>query len=149
MPNGSLTWHDREFAQLTTSELYAIIALRERVFVVEQRCAYLDADGLDQRAMHVWATSGGAMVAYLRLLPPGARFSEHSIGRVIVAPEFRGSGLGRELMLRGMALVRVAAIRISAQAHLEKFYSDLGFTRVSDVYDEDGISHIEMLHAES
>jgi len=139
-------WHDRAFDELTVHELYAILALRERVFVVEQQCAYLDADGLDLTARHLWATADdGAIHAYLRIVPAGVKFPEVAIGRVITAPEARGTGLGRELMERGIAAVGAQPIRIGAQAHLEKFYGSLGFTRVSDVYDEDGIPHIEML----
>ena len=141
-----MRWHDRAFDELTVHELYAIIALRERVFVVEQQCAYLDADGVDLVSRHLWATADdGALHAYLRIVPAGVRFPEVAIGRVITAPEARGTGLGRELMERGIAAVGARPIRIGAQAHLEKFYGSLGFTAVSPVYDEDGIPHIEML----
>jgi ElaA protein len=140
-----LTWHERAFDELTTGELYAIVALRERVFVVEQACAYLDADGLDPRCRHLWAQDGGEIVAYLRLIPAGVKYDEGAIGRVIVAQRMRGTGLGRELMRRGLAAAGAVPVRLGAQAHLEKFYADLGFRRVSDVYDEDGIPHIEML----
>ena len=149
MPGVDLTWHVRTFAELTVAELYAIIALRERVFVVEQRCAYQDADGLDPVSRHVWADRGGAIVAYLRIVPAGVKFAELSIGRVITAAEARGTGLGRELMKRGIAAAGRVPIRIGAQAHLEKFYGELGFVRASDVYDEDGIPHIEMTRVAS
>jgi len=140
-----LTWHLRRFAELTTVELYAIMALRQQVFVVEQKCAYLDADDLDQVSTHLWAERGGAIAAYLRIVPAGAKFDELSIGRVITAPAARGSGLGRELMKRGIAAAGAVPIRLGAQAHLERFYADLGFVRASDVYDEDGIPHVEMV----
>jgi ElaA protein len=140
-----LTWHDRAFDELTRDELYAIIALREQVFVVEQRCAYLDADGVDPRCRHLWAHDGREIVAYLRLVPPGVNYDETAIGRVIVAQRMRGTGLGRELMRRGLAAAGAVPVRLGAQAHLERFYTDLGFRRVSDVYDEDGIPHIQML----
>ena len=139
-----LRWHDRTFGELTTNELYAITQLRERVFVVEQRCVYLDADGVDLLSRHVWADEAGALRAYLRIVPAGMKFVELSIGRVIIAPEARGTGLGKELMRRGIEGAAGAPIRIGAQAHLEKFYGDLGFQRASDPYDEDGIMHIEM-----
>jgi ElaA protein len=142
-----LAWHDRAFAELSVPELYAIVRLRERVFVVEQRCVYLDADGLDPASRHVFATRDGDVVAYLRVLPPGARFAERSIGRVVIAPEVRGTGLGRELMRRALVAHGDVSIRIAAQAHLEAFYSRLGFLRVSDVFDEDGIPHVEMLRS--
>src|SRR5262249_48722402 len=140
-----LVWHDRAFAELTTAELYAIIALRERVFVVEQACAYLDADGVDVVARHLWAARAGAIVAYCRIVPAGAKFAEPSMGRVITAPETRGTGLGKELMRRALAAVGPVAIRIGAQAHLERFYTELGFERASEPYDEDGIPHVEMV----
>jgi ElaA protein len=144
-----LVWHDRAFAELSLPELYAIVNLRERVFVVEQRCVYLDADGLDPVARHVFAmTSGGPrVVSYLRVLPAGTRFPEVSIGRVVVAPEVRGSGLGRELMRRALAAHGEVAIRLAAQAHLEAFYASLGFRRASELFDEDGIPHLEMLRS--
>jgi ElaA protein len=141
------TWLVRTFDELTTAQLYAITQLRERVFVVEQNCVYLDADGADPKCRHLWAEQGGAIVAYLRIVPAGLKFDETSIGRVIVAPEGRGTGLGKELMRRGIAACGAGPIRLGAQAHLEKFYGDLGFVRASDVYDEDGIPHIEMVRA--
>lgn len=140
-----LRWHERTFTELTTAQLYAIVQLRESVFVVEQNCVYQDADGLDPVSRHLWAERDGAIAAYLRIVPAGVKFPEVSIGRVITAPAARGSGLGRELMKRGIAACGGAAIHIGAQAHLEKFYGELGFQRASDVYDEDGIPHIEMI----
>src|SRR3954463_15107092 len=95
------TWFVRQFTELTVTQLYAITQLRERVFVVEQNCVYLDADGADPKCRHLWAEQGGAIVAYLRIVPAGLKFDETSIGRVIVAPEGRGTGLGKELMRRG------------------------------------------------
>ena len=153
----NLRWRDAAFAELTTAELHAIYALRARVFVVEQACAYQDVDDLDLVARHVWAehraepaersAGGGRIAAYLRIVPAGAKFAEASIGRVVTAPEARGAGLARELMQRGLALAGGAPLRIGAQAYLERFYTGLGFVRVSDVYDEDGIPHIEMTRA--
>jgi ElaA protein len=142
-----LTWHESPFDALSVHQLYAIMVLRQRVFVVEQTCAYLDADGADAPSRHLWAEHRGDIVAYARIVPAGLRFAELSIGRVITAPETRGTGLGRELMRRAIATCGAVPIRLSAQAHLERFYSELGFVRASDVYDEDGIPHIEMLRA--
>jgi len=142
------SWHDRAFAELTVRELYSITALRERVFVVEQNCVYLDADGADPQCRHLWAEDETrAIHAYCRLVPAGVKFPEASIGRVITASEARGQGLGKELMERAIAALGAIPIRIGAQAHLEKFYGELGFVRASAPYDEDGIPHIEMLRA--
>src|SRR5262245_41236925 len=129
-----LTWHVRSFDELSVHQLYAIVSLRERVFVVEQHCAYLDADGVDPAARHLWAERAPlSIVAYVRIVPAGIKFDELSIGRVITAPEARGTGLGRELMLRAIAATGDVPIRLGAQAHLERFYNQLGFVRVSDV----------------
>lgn len=142
-----LTWHERGFDELTTRQLYAIMALRSEVFVVEQRCPYQDADGIDPYSRHLWAErDDGEIVAYLRIVPAGVKFAELSLGRVITSGKVRGTGVGRELMRRGIAAVGdETAIRIGAQAYLERFYAGLGFVRVSEVYDEDGIPHIDML----
>ncbi len=141
-----MRWHDKRFVELTVDELYEIVALREAVFVVEQTCPYQDADGLDPKCRHLWGTADdGEIDAYCRIVPAGDKFAEVSIGRVITSARARGTGLGKELMRRGIAACGPGPIRIGAQAHLEKFYGDLGFVRASDLYDEDGIPHIEML----
>ena len=140
-----LRWREESFARLTPAELYAICALRQRVFVVEQSCVYVDADGYDPPSRHLWAAREGVLHGYLRIVPAGVKFAEVSLGRVVTAPEARGAGLGRELVRRGLASVGAVAVRIGAQAHLEKFYGELGFARASEVYDEDGIPHIEMV----
>lgn len=145
------TEHEKAFAELTVDELYAILALRQEVFVVEQACAYLDCDGLDRVARHLWTARGAGdeVVAYARILPPGAKFEEASLGRVITASSARRTGAGRVIVARAIAAIEHSwgrgAIRISAQSYLERFYRELGFERVGAEYLEDGIPHIEML----
>lgn len=148
--DGGMDWRWRRYCDLSTDELYAILSLRQTVFVVEQQCPYLDADGLDQDGWHLLGVDDrGKLVAYLRVLAPGARFNDPSIGRVIVLPELRGRGIGREIMLRGLRKVEELhpgkSICMYAQAYLEGFYSDLGFERHGEPYDEDGISHVDMI----
>ncbi|MES3008257.1 MAG: GNAT family N-acetyltransferase [Pseudomonadota bacterium] len=146
-----IKWITREFAALSAEQLYQILQLRQQVFVVEQQCVYLDADGLDQEAVHVFATLEEQVVACCRLLPPGLKYGEAAIGRVCNAQAQRGTGLGRELMRKALALCDERypgqGVRISAQHHLQHFYSSVGFVAVSAPYDEDGIPHIEMLRA--
>lgn len=119
------------------------------MFVVEQRCAYLDADGLDPRCRHGLGVARGELVACARLVPPGAAYDEPSIGRVVTAPEVRGRGLGRALMREAIAAARRAYpgrdVRIGAQRYLEAFYRSLGFVPSGAPYDEDGIPHLPML----
>jgi ElaA protein len=147
----ALVWRCVPFDSLTPRELDRIYAARQRVFAVEQSCAYLDADGCDQLAHHLfaWAPAVAEPIAYARLLAPGAKYSDASIGRVLTRFDARGSGLGRELMERAMTLVEtiwpVTAVRISAQTRLEGFYASLGFIAVGAPYLEDGIDHTEML----
>lgn len=140
-----LFWRDCAFGELSVDQLYKIVALRERVFVVEQACVYLDADGYDPASRHLWTEHEGEIHAYLRIVPAGAKFAELSLGRIITAPEARGTGLGKALVRRGVRAAGGVPIRIAAQAHLERFYGGFGFVRASDLYDEDGIPHVEML----
>lgn len=146
----TVTWKCVHFHDLTREELYAIMAARQSVFVVEQDCPYLDADGIDAECWHLLGLApNDTVLAYLRIIPPGARYAEPSIGRVLTTAEGRGKGFGRALMEEGIARLRSlypnAPIRISAQQYLEAFYYSLGFRPVSEPYDEDGIPHVEML----
>jgi ElaA protein len=147
----SIEWEWSRLADLSVRQLYTIVAAREAVFVVEQTCAYQELDGLDFEAEHLIGWSGAEVAAYLRVLGPGTRFAEPSIGRVLTTRNYRSLGLGREMMK--LALERVDrryagdATRISAQAHLQPFYSSFGFAAASEHYLEDGIPHLEMLRA--
>ena len=143
-------WVWRSFQELTPDELYDILALRQTVFVVEQDCAYLDADGWDRRSRHLYKRdASGLLVAYLRLVEPGVKYAEPSIGRVITHPRVRRTGLGRELMAEGLRGAAKhypgAAIRIGAQKWAERFYRSLGFESVGHEFIEDDIPHVEML----
>ena len=148
-PHERPTW--APFASLGGRDVHDLLGLRQEIFVVEQRCLYVDVDGLDPGARHLLVRDARSrsLLAALRVLAPGVRFAEVSIGRVVVRHEARGTGLGRALMAE--ALRRIEAedglrpIRLAAQAHLERFYASLGFERVSDGFDEDGIPHVEML----
>jgi ElaA protein len=148
----TLTWTLRAYDELSANELYALLEVRQRVFVVEQKCPYLDADGRDTSSWHLFGRSpGGELTAYLRIVAPGCRFPEPSIGRVLTHPDFRRRGYGKILMREGIRrcqrLFPGLPIRISAQAYLQRFYEELGFEsdREGDPYEEDGIPHIEML----
>ena len=144
-----MNWHWSRFHELGVDRLYDALALRCRVFILEQG-PYLDPDGLDRVAWHLLGhDEAGVLHAYLRVVDPGHKFDEPSIGRVITSPESRGIGLGRELVAEGVRRTLAAfpgqGIRISAQAHLERFYGGFGFVKVGEPYLEDDIPHIEML----
>jgi ElaA protein len=146
-------WQWSRMSALTAAEMYAALAARQQVFAVEQHCAFLDADGHDAHAWHLlgWADDQAApeLAAYLRVLDPGRKYEVPSIGRVLTVSPHRGTGLGRGLMVEGIARTRRAwpgrPIRIAAQRRLEAFYASLGFFAASTPYEEDGILHVDML----
>lgn len=148
----SVSFEVRPFVALSARDVYELLSLRARVFVVEQRCAYLDPDGRDLDALHVIGRHEGRIVACARILAPGARFEDaHAIGRIVVAPEHRGRGIARALLREAIDAIERAhgpvPIALSAQSHLERMYASFGFVRVGDPYDEDGIAHVDMVRA--
>lgn len=163
----TVRWQWTRFDELAPRDLYALLRARSEVFVVEQRCAFVDADGIDPHAWHLlgWVRPapgparepGGetaaaeVLAAYLRLIEPGRVFDEPSIGRVLTVAAFRRIGLGRPLMKEGLRksaeLYPDRALRIGAQRRLERFYLSMGFRTVSPPYSEDGIDHVQMLFA--
>ncbi|GAB3475238.1 GNAT family N-acetyltransferase [Polaromonas eurypsychrophila] len=144
-----LDWRAVPFDALCARDLYAVLQLRTEVFVIEQNCVFQDMDGTDHEAVHLLGNADGELVAYARCFPPGVKFSEASIGRVITRQALRGQGAGHVLMGQAVACVfehwGSQPIRIGAQARLEKFYLQDGFQVAGLPYIEDGIPHIEML----
>lgn len=152
-PGVGTTWTWRRFDALSGDDVYDLLALRSEIFVVEQQCVFLDADGHDRRSWHLLgrATRGpaaGSLVAYLRCIDAGVKGVEPSIGRVVVAAVARRTGFGRALMAEGIARSRRVwaghDIVINAQARLEAFYRSLGFATEGAPYVEDGIDHVAM-----
>jgi len=150
-PSVALDWRWCRFDELSVHELQYIYMARQQVFGVEQNCAYLDVDGYDERSHHLaaWSPQHRMPLAYARLVDPGLKYPEPSLGRVITSAPARGSGLGRELVRRAIAHAAKAfpgqGIRISAQSRLETFYQEVGFVVVGERYLEDGIPHTQML----
>ena len=144
-----LTWVFKPFAGLSLNELYAIMKLRQEVFIVEQNCPYLDADGKDLKSYHLMGYAGNELVAYSRIVKPGVSYEEVSIGRVVSSTKHRGLAYGRQLMAESIKQIEklygTVPIRIGAQQYLQKFYESFGFVREGEPYLEDGIPHIIML----
>ena len=90
------------------------------------------------------------IIAVTRILPQGISYEEVAIGRVVVHEEYRGTGLGNQLMADSMNFVRnkygEVPVRLSAQKHLENYYGNHGFKSTGKEYLEDGIPHVEMLY---
>ncbi len=145
-----IAFSSKTFQELTTQELYQILALRAEVFVVEQNCPYQDVDGKDLNSLHVLGYLDKQLVAYARVLAQGISYKEYaSIGRVVTAPSVRGKNHGGVLIDFSINVCNKnfpgQAVKISAQAHLEKFYNQHGFKATGESYLEDDIPHIGML----
>jgi ElaA protein len=152
----TVSWQVKHFRQLSVDELYDILKLRIDVFVVEQTCYYPDLDNIDkhQDTLHLFCYEQGKVSAYLRILAKGQSYDEYiSIGRVIVAEQARGTGMGNKLMVEALKVSQQyfpeERLKISAQEHLEKYYNNHGFERISAMYLEDNIPHIAMLQTNS
>lgn len=145
-----INWQNLHHSELTVPGLYALLALRCAVFVVEQNCPYLDIDGEDLvgENRHILGWKEGKLVAYARILKSENDLEPVVIGRVIVDASVRGERLGNQLMEQSLVACERQwpgkPIYLGAQAHLQAFYARFGFKPVTDVYDEDGIPHIGM-----
>ncbi len=146
---GAIKWQLSAFDALSVHELYELLQLRSEVFVLEQNCLFQDLDGVDAVALHLMGRSEDQLLAYARCLPPGTKFVEASIGRVVTQPQVRGSGLGHVLIEQALIAVGrtwgLQPIRIGAQAQLRDFYIDHGFADTGIRYVEDGIDHLQMI----
>ncbi|MNZ46759.1 putative acyltransferase [compost metagenome] len=146
----TVDWVCKHHSDLGKEQLYAILQLRTQVFVVEQKCAYQEVDGqdLESDTCHLMAWDGDRLVAYLRLLDPTSQGGDVVIGRVVIAADARGQGLGHELMEQALKqagkLWPDTPIYLSAQAHLQDYYGRYGFVVVGVEYLEDDIPHIGM-----
>ena len=144
-----IDWRFARFDELSPREIHDLYRARAAVFVVEQGCAFQDLDGADPECWHLLGHEGSELVAYARLVPPGVKFAEPSIGRVVTTQAARGTGRGRALMAEALARAEKLwpgrPIRIGAQHRLERFYEEFGFVTSSAPYDEDGILHVEMV----
>ncbi|MBU2864732.1 GNAT family N-acetyltransferase [Reinekea forsetii] len=148
-PSQDIIWQCVPFSALSAQTLYDVLALRIKVFCVEQNCPYQDPDGQDNQCWHVLAHMNGELVATARILPPELSYPDAcSIGRVACSETVRGQKVGQQLMRRAVdaceAYFPNHPIRIGAQRYLERFYSQFGFVTQGEPYLEDGIVHVTM-----
>ncbi|MGX9418203.1 GNAT family N-acetyltransferase [Vibrio sp. WJH972] len=134
---------------LSVMEFFEIIKARESVFVVEQQCPYQETDEMDRDSWHLAVSLNDELVAYVRVVDPGVKYAQPSIGRVMTLQPFRHLKIGRPLMNEAIRFTEHTfpklGIKIGAQVYLQGFYESLGFEAVSEPYDEDGILHLDML----
>lgn len=151
MSNIEFYWSRLE--NLSAPQFHAITLARQTVFIAEQHICCPDSDEHDTHCWHLTALHDGTLAAYLRVIDPGEKYPEPSIGRVLTTQAYRRTGLGKRIMQ--VAIANIAeiypsqAIRISAQSHLQPFYENLGFTSVGEEYLEEGVPHLEMLYIPS
>ena len=141
----------KDFKELSKVELYNILSLRNKVFIVEQNCPYQDSDGKDFESFHLMVKppDSDKVVAYLRIMVKDIDFDQNSISRVIVDKKYRGMGIARNMLNKAIEFIGNRSkeeIKLSAQEYLIYFYESLGFSVVSEIYLEDGIPHVEMIY---
>lgn len=141
-----MRWQIKTFAQMSATEMYGVMKLRQDVFIVEQMCPFPDLDNKDVHCHHLWAEHEQEIVAYLRLVPPSLLDEQAvSFGRVCTAPSARSGGIGRELVLNGLVELKRLypewRCEIGAQTYLTSFYQSVGFRIHGEPYLEDGIPH--------
>ena len=157
LPKG-INLHIRNFADLSTSELYEILKARYAVFTQEQGIIYLDEDNIDYIATHVFLTRGTEVIAYARLFrektettfDPGkyelvSNDAIFCIGRMLTT--VRGQGLGVRLMASILAEAKrqgARTIRLHAQTHAVPFYERFGFHPLGEPFLEANLPHILM-----
>ena len=140
-------WHN--FDSISKEELYDVLSLRQRVFIIEQDCFYEDLDYSDQEANHILLYKDNNLIGYSRVFPPGIKYDAASIGRIVVDDKFRGMEYGKMITTESIEFIKnnfsKSDISISAQFRLVHFYENLGFKIEGSVYLEDNIDHIKMV----
>ena len=139
-------WHN--FDTISKEELYDVLSLRQRVFIIEQDCFYEDLDYSDQDANHLLLYKDNKLIGYSRVFQPGIKYDAASIGRIVTDLDYRGRGYGKSITQEAIQFLKNnfpgSDISISAQYRLVNFYKDLGFEIEGEVYLEDNIDHIKM-----
>ena len=132
-------------------ELNLSFALRIEVFVKEQKVPIeLELDDKDHsdNTVHIGYFHEDNLIGVARLIDMDKDVIH--IGRVVIDKEYRGQGIGRELIIgceniAQQILKRKTIIELSAQIQAENFYKSLGYNRINDkIYLDAGIEHVDM-----
>lgn len=133
----------KPFDELTRRQLYELMVLRNRVFVVEQEItAEPEIDGRDTDADHALMRLDGELIGTVRILRENTPLK---VGRVAVARSERGRGLGSEMMRAVGEYLGDRPAKLHAQSHLEQWYRRLGWRREGPEFQEAGIPHVAMV----
>lgn len=147
-----LNWQFKHFNDLSLNEFHDIVALRIKVFIIEQNCPYQELDGKDKKSYHLICRDGeGDVVGTMRIMPKDVAFKEIGFGRIVLDEKQRGVQRGRQLMEEAMAFCKAefgdVPVYLSAQKYLESFYNKHNFFSTGKEYLEDGIPHVEMAYS--
>ncbi|MHB8259432.1 MAG: GNAT family N-acetyltransferase [Bacteroidia bacterium] len=139
----------KTFDKLSVNELYDFLHLRQQIFVVEQNCIYLDADGADKECLHLLGFVNNKIVGYARIIPKGISYKTPSIGRVVIDEKYRGKGYAYKIMEEAIRIAvekfKTKKITISAQLYLKEFYESIGFKVSGKVYLDCDLPHLKMI----
>lgn len=130
-------------SELTAGQLYALLRLRVNVFLIEQRIAYRDLDGLDLRGStrHFWLEDDGDVLSYVRVV---AGSDEVRIGRVCTARACRRLGFARTLLSTAVERYVDGPLVLDAQSYIVDFYRQFGFVVDGPSFLDDGVQHWPM-----
>lgn len=133
------------FDELTIIELYEILKVRSKIFVVEQKCVYQDLDDIDYRSLHLFYKVDKNIIAYLRIYKKEEGIIQ--IGRVLTADH--GKGFGGKILKEAVSIIKEQMkpnkIYLEAQCYAIRFYEREGFKVCSEEFIEDGIPHVKMI----
>lgn len=131
-----------------TTDFSVIEQIRSTVFQLEQLISAEDEfDGKDAESIHLLAYIESQPVGTLRIRNIGQGIVK--IERLAVLKAWRSQGVGKQMMEQAIAYLKqlgtYKVVKIHAQAHLEKFYTNLGFQAQGERFIEAGIEHLLML----
>ena len=133
----------------TLDAVLQALAVRAIVFCEEQRVPYkLEYDAGDTEALHMVGVIDSEPVAAARL----RFFADYAkLERIAIRKGFRGRHLGHALVDFMIEVARQRGFRkfkLSAQVHLEAFYTAHGFRATGERFLEAGIDHCAMIKEE-
>lgn len=108
----------------------------------------LDEKDNSENTIHIGYFNDNKLIGVARLIDLDKDVIH--IGRVVIDKEYRGQGIGHELIIgceniAQQILKRKIIIELSAQIQAENFYKSLGYNRVNDkIYLDAGIEHVDM-----
>jgi len=141
-------WETKKFSELTAKELFEILYLRTKIFVVNQERIYQEVDEHDLESIHIFNMIDGKVAAYARVFKQNDNVT---FGRVVTDPKYRGQGMGKELMKHVMSVIKNdfvnQTIEIEAQVQVQDFYRLFNFESEGDTFLFNHTPHIKMIHS--